>query len=154
MFSRLSIRAKIIAVISFLFVAMIFVSVFAFTELRAISESTHEIQANWMPSVRWLSELRIQSARYRAILRDHLLISDAKAKANIDKALDDRVKEYDLATVKYRELISSQEEQVLFNELTKLWQAYRNAANEVIELSKKGDLAQAVDTNTNKATPP
>jgi methyl-accepting chemotaxis protein len=139
---------------SFLFVAMTFMGLFAFTQLRAINESTHEIQANWLPSVRYLSELRIQAARYRAILRDHLLITDIKAKASIDKALDDRIKEYDLATTKYQNLISSSEERALFDELTKLWKNYRSAANEVIELSKKGDLAQAIVVNTDKATPP
>jgi methyl-accepting chemotaxis protein len=154
MFSKLSIRAKIIAVVSFLFVAMTFMGLFAFIQLRAINQSTHEIQANWLPSVRYLSELRIQAARYRAILRDHLLISDAKAKASIDKALDDRVNEYDLATAKYQNLISSSEERALFDDLTKLWQSYRSAANEVIELSKKGDMAQAIVVNTDKATPP
>ncbi|WP_315834420.1 methyl-accepting chemotaxis protein [Bradyrhizobium prioriisuperbiae] len=154
MFSKLSIRAKIIAVVSFLFVAMTFMGVFAFVQLRAINQSAQEIQTNWLPSVRWLSELRIQSSRYRAILRDHLLISDVKAKASIDKALDDRVREYERATIKYQALISSPEETALFSDLTKLWQDYRTAANEVIELSKKGDFAQAVLVNTEKATPP
>lgn len=154
MLAKLSIRAKIIAVVSFLFVTMTFMGIFSFAQLRAINQSTHEIQTNWLPSVRWLSELRIQSARYRAILRDHILISDIKAKASIDKNLDDRVKEYDHATTKLQELISSPEERDLFDQLTKLWQAYRNAANEVIELSKKGDFAQAVVVNTDKATPP
>ncbi len=154
MFSKLSIRAKIIAVVSFLFVAMTFMGLFAFVQLRAINQSAQEIQTNWLPSVRWLSELRIQSSRYRAILRDHLLITDAKAKASIDKALDDRVREYDRATVKYQGLVSSPEETALFGELSKLWQDYRNAANEVIELSRKGDVAQAIIVNTEKATPP
>jgi methyl-accepting chemotaxis protein len=154
MFPKLSIRAKIIAVISFLFVAMTFMGVFAFTQLRAINQSAQEIQTNWLPSVRWLSELRVQSARYRGILRDHMLITDAKAKAGIDKLLDDRIKEYGRATIKYQDLISSPEERALFDELTKLWLNYRNAATEVIELSQKGDFAQAVIVNTEKATPP
>src|SRR5512147_2712886 len=136
MFSQFSIRTKIIAVISFLFVAMTFIGVFSFAQLRSINASTQEIQTNWMPSVRWLSEMRIQSSRYRAILRDHLLITDSKVKAEIDKSLGERVKEYDQAATKYRNLISLPEEHALFEELTKLWQAYLGAAHEVIELSQ------------------
>ena len=77
--STLSIRAKIIAVIAFLVVAMMFTGTFAFVQLRAINGSAQEIQTTLLPSVRWLSEMRIQAARYRAILRDHMLITDRKA---------------------------------------------------------------------------
>jgi methyl-accepting chemotaxis protein len=154
MFSKLSIRTKIISVVSFLFVAMIFMGVFSFFEMRRINASTHEIQTNWMPSIRWLSEMRVQSARYRAILRDHLLITDPKAQADITKNLEDRIKEYDRASSKYEELISLPEERALFGELTKLRQNYLDAAHEIIALSKAGNIAQAVVVNVEKGTPP
>src|SRR2546421_466 len=121
MFSKLSMRTKIFSVVSFLFVTMTFMGIFSFFQLRAINETTQDIQTNWLPSVRWLSELRVQSARYRAILRDHILITEPKAKAGIDKNLEDRIKEYNNATLKYQDLITSPEERALFNELTKLW---------------------------------
>lgn len=154
MFAKLSIRSKIIAVVSFLFIAMTFMGVFAFFQMRAINSATQDIQTNWLPSVRWLGELRVQSARYRAILRDHMLITDAKAKGGIDKLLDGRIEEYDRAAAKYQKLINSPEERALYDELAKLWQQYRAAATEVAELAKKGDIAQAVVVNTDKATPP
>ncbi len=154
MISKLPMRVKLIAVVSFLFLAMTIMGAFSVIQLRAINESTQEIQSALLPSVRWLSELRIQAARYRAILRDHLLIADATQKISIDKALDDRVKEYDQAATKYQALISSADERALFNDLSKLWQEYRTAATTVIELSRKGDLAQAIAANTDKATPP
>jgi methyl-accepting chemotaxis protein len=154
MFSKLSIRTKIISVVSFLFVAMIFMGVFSFFEMRGINASTHEIQTNWMPSIRWLSEMRVQSARYRAVLRDHLLITDPKVQADITKNLEDRIKEYDHAASKYEELISLPEERTLFGELTKLRQNYLDAAHEIIALSKAGNTAQAVVVNVEKGTPP
>ncbi|UTD25611.1 methyl-accepting chemotaxis protein [Bradyrhizobium sp. WD16] len=154
MFANMSIRTKIIAALSLLFVAMTFMGVFAFVQMRAINASAQEIQTNWMPSVRWLSELRIQSARYRAILRDHMLITEPKAKASIDKNLEVRVREFDKAVTMYLPLISSPEERAQFDELRKLWAQYRQAADEVIALSTKGDFAQAVIVNTDKATPP
>ena len=83
MFSRISIRNKIVAVIAFLFSAMTFMGLFSFVEMRAINQSTHEIQATWLPGVRWLAELRIQSSRYRAILRDDLLLTDPQERGSI-----------------------------------------------------------------------
>ena len=152
--STLSIRTKIIVVIAFLVMAMMFTGTFAFIQLRAINGSTQEIEATWLPSVRWLSEMRIQAARYRAILRDHMLITDPKAKGNIDKNLAARVKEYDNASEKLLPLLQTAEERAQFEQLGKLWKSYLDAAREVIDLSGKGDLAQAVLVNTNKATPP
>lgn len=154
MFSKLSIRNKLIALVSVLLIAPISLGAFAVYEMRAINESAQDIQMTWLPSIRQISELRIQAARYRAILRDHILIADEKKKASINKALDDRVKAYDVAISKYEPLISSPEERALFNELGTLWQAYRNAANDVITASAKGDFAKAVEINTDKATPP
>ncbi|MEH2512478.1 CHASE3 domain sensor protein [Nitrobacteraceae bacterium AZCC 1564] len=154
MFSKFSIRNKLIALVSVLLIAPISLGTFAIYEMRAINESAQDTQVTWLPSIRQISELRVQAARYRAILRDHILISDEKKKASINKALDDRVKAYDLAISKYEPLISSAEERALFNQLGKLWQDYRNAANDVIAASAKGDFAKAVEINTDKATPP
>jgi len=154
MFSALSIRAKIIAVLAFLFVTMIFVGLFSFAQMRAITAAVHEIQSNGLPSIRYISEMRIQAARYRAILRDHMLITEAKAKASIDKNLEARVVEYNKAMKAYEPLISSPAERALVDQLGKLWAEYLKAAGETIELSKVGNLAQAVVVNTEKATPP
>jgi methyl-accepting chemotaxis protein len=154
MLSNFSIKTKIIAVVSFLFIAMTFMGVFAFAQMRAINQSAQEMQTTWFPSVRWFSEMRIQAARYRAILRDHMLITDAKAKAGIGKNLDDRVREYDHAAAQVLPMIQSAEEKALFADLSRLWRDYLKAAQEVIELSARGDFAQAVIANTDRATPP
>jgi methyl-accepting chemotaxis protein len=154
MFSKLSIRAKLVAVISLLFVAMIFLGLFSFVQMRAITGAVREIQTNGLPSVRYISEMRIQAARYRAILRDHMLITEPKAKASIDKNLEARVTEYNKALQAYAPLVSGAEEKAMVEQLGKLWADYLKAAAETIELSKKGDVAQAVIVNTEKATPP
>ena len=154
MFSKISIRTKIVVVIGFLFCVTTFMGLFAFTEMRAIDQSTQEIQATWLPGVRWLAELRIQSSRYRAILRDDLLLTDAKSRAAVEKALGERVKQFDEAMTQYRPLIRTEAERTLFEEVTRLWQVYRQSAEQVIALSNKGDLAQAIVINTEQATPP
>jgi len=154
MFSRIPIRTKIVVVIAFLFSAMTFMGIFSFIEARAIDQSTQEIQATWLPGVRWLAEMRIQASRYRAILRDDLLLTDAKARASVEKALGERVAQFDQAATQYRPLIGSSEGRALFDEVTRLWQDYRKAADQVIALSGKGELAQAIAVNTEQATPP
>ncbi|KJC40219.1 chemotaxis protein [Bradyrhizobium sp. LTSP849] len=152
MLAKLSIRTKIIAVVSFLFVAMTSMGLFSVIQLRAINASAQEIQTSWLPSVRWAGELRVQAARYRARMRDQL-IADEKAKAGIDKNLAELVKAYDSALGKYEPLIKSTEERALFNELAMLCQKYRSAAEEVTAFSRKGDNAKAVEINADKTVP-
>ena len=154
MLSRFSIRAKLITLVSVLLLALVGMGAFAIIEMRIINASAQDIRANWLPGIRLLSELRTQSARYRAILRDHILITDEKGKASVDKNLDERVKAFNLAATKYEPLISTPEEQTLFDEMKQLWQQYLYAANDVIGASRRGEYAQAVDISTNKATPP
>ncbi len=154
MFSKLSIRNKLIALVSVLLIAPISLGVFAVYEMRAINESAQDIQMTWLPSIRQISELRVQASRYRAILRDHILIADEKKKASINKALDDQRQSVRRRYRQVRAADFSPEERALFNELGTLWLAYRNAANDVIAASAKGDFAKAVEINTDKATPP
>jgi methyl-accepting chemotaxis protein len=154
MLSRIPIRTKIVTVIGFLFLTMTFMGVFAFIEARAINQSTHEIQATWLPGVRWLAEMRIQSSRYRAILRDDLLLTDPKARAAVEKALAERVAQFDDAAAHYRPLIASGDERAVFEEINRLWQDYRKEADQIVALSGKGDVARAIAVNTEQATPP
>ena len=72
MLSRLSIRAKLIPLVSLLLVALAFMGGFAILEMRAINAAAQDIQTNWLPSIRLVGELRTQSARYRAVLRGYL----------------------------------------------------------------------------------
>ncbi len=142
MFSQFSIRTKLIALVSLLLIAPISLGAFAIFEMRAINASAQDIQTTWLPSIRQVSELRVQAARYRAILRDHILITDEKGKASTNKALDARVKAYDLAISKYEPLISSRRRAGAFREAGNAWKDFRDAADEVIAASGKRRFRQ------------
>ncbi len=110
MLSRLSIRTKLVTLVSLLLVALTAMGLFAIIEMRAINASAQDIMTSWLPSVRLLGELRTQSARYRAVLRDYLTEPDEKFMADIQRNLDARAKDYDTANKAYEPLVSSPEE--------------------------------------------
>ena len=60
MLSRLSIRTKLVALVSLLLVALTAMGLFAIIEMRAINASAQDIKARWLPSVRLL-EMRRQA---------------------------------------------------------------------------------------------
>jgi methyl-accepting chemotaxis protein len=151
-FSRLSISAKLFAIVSFLFLVIAIIGGFAFLQMRAINAAAHDIQAQWLPSVRWVGEMRVQSARFRAVLRDHLIVGDAE-RADVDKNLAARKADFEKAAKAYQPLISSPAERELADQLDKQWQSFAGASSEVQSLASKGDVAAAKDINAKKVVP-
>ena len=153
MLSKLSIRAKLIGIVSFFLLTLAATNLFGMFQMRSINASAQQIQTVWLPSVRWLGDMQTQAARYRALLRDHFLTFDDNAKAKIDKNLAARLQAYDQANQTYQALISSPEERAVYGELVKVWKEYLAAANEVLETSRKGESSMAQDLNFEKASP-
>ena len=151
-FSRLSISTKLFAIVSFLFLVIAIIGGFAFMQMRAINAAAHDIQAQWLPSVRWVGEMRVQSARYRAVLRDHLIVADAE-RGEVDKNLAARKADFEKAAQAFRPLISSPAERELADQLEKQWQSFAGASAEVQSLANKGDVATAKDINAKKVVP-
>jgi methyl-accepting chemotaxis protein len=150
--ARLSISAKLFAIVVFLSLMIAAIGGFAFLQMRAIDISAHEIQAHWLPSVRWIGEMRVQSARFRAVLRDHLTVTDAE-RAEVDKNLYARKADFEKAARAYRQLIASATERELVDQLDRHWQEFIAASEEVRSHAAKGDLAAAKQINAEKVVP-
>ena len=152
MLAKFSISTKLFAIVSFLFLIIAVIGGFAFLQMSSINGAAHEIQTHWLPSVRWIGEMRTQSARFRAVLRDHLVATDAE-RADVDKNLDARKSDFEKAAKSYRPLVSSSTEQELADQLDRQWQEFIAAAAEVRTFAVKGDLAQAKQINADKVVP-
>ena len=85
--SALSIRAKVIAVITFMLIAMSGMGLLAIRSMQAINAHTVEIASGWLPSVRVLGELRADINLFRIALRAHVIAETLEAKAANDKRL-------------------------------------------------------------------
>jgi methyl-accepting chemotaxis protein len=149
---RLSIGTKLFAIVSFLFLVIAIIGGIAFLQMRAINAAAQDIQAQWLPSVRWIGEMRVQSARFRAVLRDHLIVPDTE-RVDVDKNLAARKADFDKAAKAYQPLISSPAERDLAEQLEKQWKSFIGASIEVQSLATKGDVAAAKDVNASRVVP-
>jgi methyl-accepting chemotaxis protein len=150
--TRLSISAKLFAIVSFLFMVIAIIGGFAFLQMRSINMAAQDIQAQWLPSVRWIGEMRVQSSRFRAVLRDYLILPDAE-RADIAKNLAARKADFEKAAKAYQPLISSPAERDLAEQLEKQWQGFLAASVDVQSLAAKGNVAEAKDLNAGKVVP-
>ena len=150
MLAKYSITTKVLVMVTFLLAVIAGLGALAYVEMRAINAAAQDIETQWLPSVRWIGEMRVQSARYRAVLRDHLLVTDPAQRPDIDKNLAARKADYEKAAKKYEPLISSPAERELANDIQKLWADFISAAETVQIAASKGDLATAKELNANQ----
>ncbi|GAA3838798.1 MCP four helix bundle domain-containing protein [[Pseudomonas] carboxydohydrogena] len=150
MLSRLSISAKLIALVSVLLLSLIALGTYSLIEVRTINASTQEIRGNWLPSIRLLGEMRTQAARFRAVLRDYLPGPDETEMVDIQKNIDARSRDFVKAFEGYGKLITSAEEKAMYDELGTEWKAFRAGADEVIAAARKYDFAEARKLNATK----
>ena len=111
MLSRLSIRAKIISIISFLLLAMAGMGALSMLEMESIHANALDIGTNWLPSVRELGELRANTITYGIAVHAHLLAADAAGKDAAEKTLDTVGQAVDKTRKAYEPMITSPDEQ-------------------------------------------
>ena len=136
MFARLSIRAKITAVVAFLLVAMTGMGLLAVMNMRSLNASTVDINTNWLPSVRVLGDLRAGIITYRNVIREHMLAETAEDKAAAEKTLATVIESNTKIRQTYEPMITSPEERALYNEWILLWDRYKKGTEEVMALSR------------------
>jgi methyl-accepting chemotaxis protein len=137
MFSNLSIRTKIISVVSLLLLALAGMGLLSAKSMRSLNANTKDIASNWLPSIKALGELNAGLITYRAVLRGHLLAETIEDKATIEKQLDNIVRNNSKIRNSYEAMISSPEARALYADWSKHWDDYKAIAAKVMELSRK-----------------
>jgi methyl-accepting chemotaxis protein len=137
MFAKLSIRSKIIALVSFLLVSIAGMGLLAVQEMRAMNANTVDITTNWMPSVRVLGELRAGVITYRNVIREHMLAETLEEKLAAEKTLAGVVESNNKIRQTYEPMVTSAAERAIYNEWIKTWEDYKKGAEEVMALSRK-----------------
>ena len=143
MLARLSIRAKITAVVAFMLVAMSAMGALNIRQMYAINSSTVDIVSNWLPSVQTLGDVRAATITYRAIVRSHLLATNGAGKQAQEELLAKWSDILNKARKAYEPMITSAEERALYAEFSASWSDYIDGAKQVLMLSRKNEDNEA-----------
>src|SRR5579871_1893094 len=150
MLSNLSIRAKIVIVISILLAAVVAMGTTGLREISAINSNLAEVQAKWLQSAITIGEMQAATLRYQTSIRDHLLSDDPATEAQIEKtlqALQASIKDNFAA---YDALKSPSDARGVYDEFRKVWESYAAAGEEVLTASRNQDFGTGRDVFTNK----
>ena len=137
MFSKFSIRTKIVSLVCLLLVALAGQGALSAMSMRSLNANTNEIASNWLPSIRALGELNAGLMAYRSILRSHMLAETLEEKQGIEKTLETLVQKNNGIRKSYEAMISSPEERALYEEWAKHWQQYKDIGAKTMELSRR-----------------
>lgn len=136
MLTDVSIRTKVVTVISILIVVTIAIGLLSIRSMQLINASTRDIQTNWLPSVRALGELRASTINYRNMIREHMLAETKEAKLAAEETLEKPIAAGNAARAAYEKLIDSAEEHELFDNWSRLWDEYLTGSREVMARSR------------------
>src|SRR5262245_57253799 len=153
MLAKLSIRAKLVAVVSLLLVSLAAMGGFALVQMRSQNAHLVEIQTSWLPSVQTLGELRASTITYRVVIRDLVALTDPEARAKTEKTLETVAQGIDKIRKAYEPLITSDEERAVYKEFSDFWSSYTSEARDMVALAAKGQNDQAREINSNKVNP-
>ena len=145
--SNLSIRFKILTVLSVLVLSLAGVGVLAISTMQNINAHTVEIAQSWLPSVRALGSLRADINELRVALRLHLMQDTTEGKEAAEKRLASLRERIEQTRKVYEPLITSPEERSLYEQWSKAWAEYLNGVQDVMALSRKNTGRFPTDAN-------
>jgi methyl-accepting chemotaxis protein len=140
----LSIRSKLTAAFSIL---LLFIAALSFAGYRStgrMNDLLLDVQTNWLPSVRTAGQVDALTGRYTTSLLRHVLTSEPKMLASIDKDLGERVGKLAEARAAYEPLITSPEERALYESFSTSWAEFMATVEPILALSRAGQKAEAL----------
>jgi methyl-accepting chemotaxis protein len=150
MLANISIRAKIVIVISILLAAVAAMGTTALREISAINANLAEVDAKWLQSAITIGEMQAATLRYQTSIRDHLLADDPETEAQIEKTLQALQASIKNDFSAYDALKAASDERGVYDEFRKVWEAYAAAGEEVLVASRNQDFATGREVFTNK----
>ncbi|TPQ34487.1 methyl-accepting chemotaxis protein [Bradyrhizobium guangdongense] len=145
--SKLSIRIKILSVLSVLVLSLAGVGVMAIATMQNINAHTVEIAESWLPSVRALGSMRADINELRVVIRLHLMQESAEGKASAEKRMGPLLERIASTRKHYEPLITSPEERSLYEQWSHRWDDYMNAVHELLALSRKNVGSFSAEAN-------
>jgi methyl-accepting chemotaxis protein len=136
-FSALSIRGKLVGVLSLFILGLVGLGLFDLASVRAINGLMGEVQQNWMPGVRWATALKTDIGDARTAAFQHILASDEPGMDRAEQAFAAAVEAVAAAKAEVERRISSPDERRLIAEFDGNWERYRAALKEIFGYSRQ-----------------
>ncbi|QGZ33976.1 methyl-accepting chemotaxis protein [Stappia indica] len=139
----MSLRALLISFTVALLTAVASLAWVGLSGLATMNSSAEELGNNWLPSVSVVNAINTATSDFRIYQAEHILSADDAAMRNAEKKLADIQAAIVASSQKYEKLISSPEEQGVYDGFKAKWADYLKRSDDVVELSRQNKNAEA-----------
>ena len=147
----MKLRTKLSLSMGLLMAMLCGLGIFSLYQMNNINDASTEISKNWMPSTVNAQRLNTLTSDYRIQEILHIYSTDQQDMAFYAKRMDDTLAQFNQTSAKYSKLLSSPEEQKLYDEFLVAWKEYMVTHDEIYKLSVQNQTARAVDILTHRS---
>ncbi len=142
-FYDLKISTKLIS--SFLVVLALTagMGVFAILQLGSVNQAAQDIRGNWMPSMRAAAGMRFFAANYRLKENRNISTDVVEEKAQAEREAVESRQQFETRLGTYEQQLSNEADRHLLADVKSAWSAYLAASQQLFELSRQNQEAQA-----------
>lgn len=117
---------------------------FALLQMKHMDGTSDSIRENWMPSVGVVERLSSTAGRIRALTLRSILLTDATARDNSLRSVDELVASMPALLQQYRDTFSSEEEMVAFVPFEKAWSTYIELQQRIASAARNDQYDEAL----------
>ncbi|GJD58042.1 methyl-accepting chemotaxis protein [Methylobacterium dankookense] len=150
----LTIRAKLTAAFCTLLLFVAGLAWIGYVSTARMNGLLLDVQTNWLPSVRTAGQIDALTGRYTTSVLRHILTSEPKMLASIDKDLVERARKLDEVRRTYEPLITSAEERTQYESFVRSWRDFTAAVEGILTLSREGHKAEALSLYETRGVAP
>lgn len=139
----MSIRNKLIAAFTIMFLLLLGVSGYSWYALNASKAAQQDMTVSWVPGIDQIHQVDKQLLEVRRHLIRHSLVDDAVTKQNIERDIQASVSILEQRMAGYEATIIMEEDQQLFDQASADWTNYQTVLNELLRISNEEGAAAA-----------
>ncbi|QTA91421.1 methyl-accepting chemotaxis protein [Desulfonema magnum] len=141
----MKLRNKLITAFSVILIFTSVLGIFSIYQLNKVNQKSTELAVNWMPSIESILYLNMLTSDYRLTEFEHVLSTDENEMGRAEEKGKNVIKKISEIRSKYNNLISSDDEQRLYDQFSDLWNEYKIYHEELVQISKKNQFEEAMD---------
>ncbi len=140
---RLSV--KLILMTTVLLIALVGIGVFGLVQLHEVNQKSLEISSNWLPSTVNVQRINTLTSDYRIYEISFIHSSDMHSASECEQAIANILHELAVVRDSYEKLISSPEEQIIYDNFSRLWDEYIELSQQLFHLTRNNNMERAVE---------
>ncbi|HWE75180.1 MAG TPA: methyl-accepting chemotaxis protein [Stellaceae bacterium] len=135
----LSIKTKMIAAFTMLFVVTVALGLLAVQRLSVINDSARDLRDTWLVGTRTLGDFKYNTMRYRQLQAAHILSATDEEAAKERTTMNDVASAAGTAWGRYEKTIAHDEERALADQIHHAWLDYLAAGDGLLAVDSKHD---------------